>query len=154
MTRSRHDFRLTWIALAAVVGLLSVVGDASASTGSGARRSGALACCLKRVCTVCCCIPASASLLPETTERSVAVSPRGGALATSARPCDCRSGEPAAPASRQESRSSEDRADQDQSVSVSLTIHSPTSVTFGRLILPTASAPKSPLYLSTARLLI
>jgi hypothetical protein len=37
---------------------------------------------------------------------------------------------------------------------VQLNVHAPSAVAFVRLILPTASPPKSPLYLSTARLLI
>jgi hypothetical protein len=154
MTGLRYHFRLTWIALAAIVGMLSVVGDASASTTSGAPQNGARACCLKRVCTVCCCTPASASSGLSTTARSVALPSREGSFSSPARPCECRSGEPASPASRHESRPSDDRADQMHGESVELNVRGPTAVTFARLILPTASPPKSPLYLRTARLLI
>jgi len=110
MTDLRHHFRLAWIALVAIVGILSFVVMPRRPTTSGPPRNGARACCLKRVCTVCCCTPASASSAPSTTERSMALTPRGSGLSTPARPCECRSSEPGAPASRQESRSSEDRA--------------------------------------------
>jgi hypothetical protein len=154
MNGLRYHFRLTWIALAAIVGILSVVGDASASAASAAARNVASSCCVKRVCTGCCCSPESGSTAPLATERSVAVRPSEGGLSTPSRPCECRSSEPGSPASRDESRFSEDRADQASGESVSLNGHVPAAVTFTRHNLPTASPPKSPLYLRTARLLI
>ena len=154
MNGLRYHFRLTWIALAATVCMLSVMGNASASTTSGAPQNGARVCCLKRVCTVCCCPQASASSAPLTTGRSVALPASGGSLSTPARPCECRSSEPGAPDSRHESRTSEDRSDQSHGESVQLNVHAPVAITFAQLILPTASPPKSPLYLRTARLLI
>jgi hypothetical protein len=154
MTGFRFHFRLTWIALAAIVGMLSVVSNASASATSGASQNGARACCLKRVCTVCCCPSASASSSPLTAGRSEALLSTEGRFTAPARPCECRSSEPASPASRHDSRSSEDRADQTSGESAQLNVYAPTAVTFARRNLPTASPPKSPLYLRTSRLLI
>jgi hypothetical protein len=153
MTDSRHHFRLSWIALAAIVGMFSVAGDASASGTSGGPRNDARACCLKRVCTVCCCTPASASSGALTTGLMVALTPQGSGLSAPARPCECRSSEPGSPGLRHESRSSEDRADQALGKSALLNVYAPTAVT-SWLKLPNASPPKSPLYLRTARLLI
>jgi hypothetical protein len=153
MNGLRYHFRLIWIALAAILGMSSVVGNASASTTAGVPKNGSLACCLKRVCTVCCCTPAPASD-PSKTERSMALPSSESGLYSSARPCECRSGGPGSPASRHESRSSEDRHDETQGEPVDLSVHVPTAVPFARLMVPTANPPKSPLYLRTARLLI
>jgi hypothetical protein len=154
MTDLRHSFRLTWLAVAAFVGMLSVVGDASGSTVSSAPRNRVRHCCLKRDCTVCCCTPASASSGPFTTGRSAALLSGRIAFSTPAGPCECRSSEPGAPASRQESRSSLDRAGQGHGASIHLNVHAPAAVAIARHILPAASPPRSPLYLRTSRLLI
>jgi hypothetical protein len=154
MTCLPHYFRQSWIALAAVIGMLSVVGNASASTRNFAPQNGTLACCLKRICTVCCCPPASASSGPLTTGRSVALLSREGSFSSPARPCECRSSEPGSPASRQESRSSEGRGDEVHGEPVQLNVLAPTAVIFARPVAPTASPSKSPLYLRHARLLI
>jgi len=84
----------------------------------------------------------------------VAIPSGGAGLAVPDRPCECRSSDPAAPTSEPESRSSEDRSDHVCGDSVGLTLDAHPAITFARLILPTASPPKSPLYLRTSRLLI
>jgi hypothetical protein len=154
MTDLRQHFRWLWIALAAMAGMFWTVDDAWASTASGASRKVADACCAKRVCAGCCCAPASASTRSEVPERSEALLSMGAALTTPAQPCECRSSEPVSPASRQESRSYEDRAGQSRSESVDFAVHAPASLTLAYLISPTSIPPKSPLYLSIARLLI
>jgi hypothetical protein len=86
--------------------------------------------------------------------RSVAFLSKEASFSTPVRPCECRSSEPVSPASRHESRSSEDRADQPHGESVQWDVDVSAAVTFAQLNLPIANAPKSPLYLRTARLLI
>jgi hypothetical protein len=154
MTRFRRYLPLTWTALLATSAMLSVVGDASASSTSGLAPNGARACCLKRACTVCCCTPASAGSAPLTTRRSIALTGSAGSLSIPARPCECRSSEPAVPASSQESRPCEVRDGHAHGAAANLGIRAPVTLTFARLVQTTASPPRSPLYLRTARLLI
>jgi hypothetical protein len=156
MALFRHHSRLAWVAVAAIMGMLSVAGDASASTADVAPRGDIRSCCAEGRCTVCCCKPAEAPPRPRPADRSAALPSKGGDIAAPARPCECRSSEPATPAPKPESRSSEGRGDQarGEPVDPALDAGPPPAATFARLILPTSSPPKSPLYLRIARLLI
>jgi len=154
MTDIRLNFRRPWFALAAIMGMLSVVSDASASM-KPAPRNASRSCCLKRVCTACCCESASVPTRRETAERSVANRPNGAGLASSpALPCECRSNDPAAPAQKPESRSDDHRSDRDRDDTVDPTLDSPPAIPFVRVTLPAASLSKAPLYLRTTHLLI
>src|SRR5436305_74573 len=64
MSLIRRHTRLPLIAFLAIVGLSSMVGAANAAPAGSATR----ACCLKRVCTVCCCKPSGSSTLPQQVE--------------------------------------------------------------------------------------
>jgi hypothetical protein len=154
MTDIRLNFRHPWFVLAAIMGMLLMVSEASAST-KPAPRDASRSCCLKRVCTACCCEPASVPTRRETIERSVANRPNGAGLARSpALPCECRSNDPAAPAQKPESRSDDRRSDRDRDDTVELTLDSPPAIPFVRVTLPAASLSKAPLYLRTTHLLI
>jgi hypothetical protein len=152
MTRLRQHLFASAVAIAAVAGMLSAAGEASASTASGTARNDSRGCCAKRACTGCCCEPATAQERTETTQ-TVVLSSRRGSLAIPARSCECRRGEPAAPASRQESQTSESRADLGQGEPVDLTTQAAPLTGENPGILR-AEAATSPLYLSTARLRI
>jgi hypothetical protein len=151
MTNARQHLRLLSIAFVAIMGVLSTVGDAKASNTTGASLR---ECCLKRICTVCCCEPTSGSSLPETVWQTSAQPSTAVGLRPATFPCECRSSDPATPDSRHESRSVGERTEPDCGESVDLTFPTPAAVTLARLILPNASATNSPLYLRTARLLI
>ena len=154
MTDIRLNFRHPWFALAAVIGILLVVSDASAST-KPALRDTSRSCCLKRICTACCCEPASVPTRRDTAEHSVANRPSGAGLASSpAFPCECRSNDPAAPAQKPESHSDDHRSDRDRDETVDPTLDSPPAIPFIGVALPVASLSKAPLYLHTTHLLI
>jgi hypothetical protein len=152
MTDRRHIFRLSLLALVAVAGMLSVVTDASASTPKRSSANSTDACCLKRVCTVCCCESASAS----ATRKTNSTLPRGEASLASrpAPPCECRSGDPVAPAPRPEPRPTDPRPERDRGAPVDLTLDSPRSATFATVVPPASGLSKAPLHLRTTRLLI
>jgi hypothetical protein len=149
MTSLRPHPRFPWIALAAFVGLLSVVGEASACSdkpASKATRSCGSAC----PATACCCESPS----PESTDLSTAPRPVGVNLSVPYAPCECRPGGPTDPASKPESTSSERRSDHDRVESVDVTIEAHPAIASARIVLPAESPPKTPLYLRTSRLLI
>jgi hypothetical protein len=151
MAVQRLQLRLPWVALVAIMGMLSVAGEATAGTVNGASRE----CCIVRTCDKCCCDAPSTSSPPATTNRPSAHPSDRANLTTPTRPCECRSGEPAAPAPKPASRSSESRGDQARSNSFARSVDAPAPAdVFARLLLPTGSPPKTPLYLRTARLLI
>lgn len=153
MTASHHHFRLSTVVLAAIVGMFSAVGEASASSpktdGQGAGR----ACCLGRVCAKCCCPPASkVSGLPSSGQ-SANVSLGSSRLSTPAPLCGCRPGSPNSPASDEEPRPSETRQDQIAGHAAQPTVESVPAITLVRVVLSPAVPPKAPLYLRTSRLL-
>ena len=151
MTDFRHRLRFSLVALAAVVGVLSVVSDVSASTVNTASRNGARACCLKRACAVCCCEPASPSLAGRPIYLE---SDEAGFTERTAPPCECRSGDPAAPAPKPGTRIDHHRVDRPRGGPVVLTLEVPSANPFARLIKPASRLSQAPLHLRTTRLLI
>ena len=83
MTRWTKELRLALIALAAVVGMLSVAADARANGGTSARRASTGSCCAKRVCPAGCCKPALADSRPASSEQPAAVLARTVSLTDS-----------------------------------------------------------------------
>jgi hypothetical protein len=154
MTALRHHLRLSWIALVAIVGILSTAGGATASVSKTDTQGPGRACCIGRVCAKCCCPPASGVSNLPPTERSATVSPVGARLSTPAPLCECRPGGPDVPASKSEPRSSENRDDQVRALTAELIVETRPAITPVHIVLSPAVPPKSPLYLRTSRLLI
>jgi hypothetical protein len=153
MTAFRHHPRLPWFALTAIVGMLSMVGEASASTVKGATQA-PKSCCVVPPPSDCCCCPAKAKPLIPAIELSAMFPTDEARLSAPAIPCECRTDEPADPYSKPESRTPEqgsERASEEQ-VGSSFVLHPSTA--FARFVPPTGNPPKSPLYLHTTRLLI
>ena len=149
MISLRRHFRLPCIALVAIVGTLSMVGEVSACTVKAAIKA-TRSCCAALPVSNCCCEPSSS----ESATPASVVSLTNHGLSTSTVPCECRRGDPTESAPKPESPSSERRSDQDRGESVDLTFETHSSITFARLILPPGCLPKIPLYLRTSRLLI
>jgi hypothetical protein len=136
---------LSWIALAAMLGVLSLAGDATAASP----REDACACCPVRKLARCCCEPTTAPTRSGAVERSRTIAP-----GDDARPCECRPDAPASPASRQEPRAPQTRVDRGDG-SVNPPCPAVASTTFDdRPGGPTAVPPKTPLYLRIAHLRI
>ena len=70
MTGFRYNFRLTWIALVAMMGTLSVVGNASASAASGAPQK-LYPCLLPQTRLHRLLLPASVFLIQSLDERAI-----------------------------------------------------------------------------------
>lgn len=149
MTGLRHHLRLPWFVLAAIVGMLSVAGEASACSIKAASKA-ARSCCTSAPASACCCETPG----PGSSHLSRAPSLIGNSLAVPNPTCECRPGTPGDPAPKPASPSSERRTDQGRVESVDLTHEVPPSLTFARIVLPANSPPKTPLYLRTSRLLI
>jgi hypothetical protein len=153
MTAFRHHPRLPWFALAAIVGMLSMVGEASARTMKGTADA-PKSCCVMPPPSDCCCCPAKAKPLVPAIEQPAA-SPTGEArLSVPAVPCECRSDEPADPASKPESRNLEQRPERTGEKAADSPFVTVPSTRLALFVPPTGSPPKSPLYLRTTRLLI
>jgi hypothetical protein len=71
-----------------------------------------------------------------------------------ARPCQCRSSEPSPPASRDPSRSIQQRTGRDPGSATRFTVFAPAAPSPTRAVPCTPSPPRAPVYLRTARLLI
>src|SRR5258708_2063011 len=110
MTAFRHHPRLPWFALAAIVGMLSMVGEASARTVKGATRAPRWGGVVPRPWE-CCCGRAKARPLTPAIELWAMSPPEGAGLSAPAVPCECRWDEPTDPASKPESRTDEQRSD-------------------------------------------
>jgi hypothetical protein len=144
MTRHLSDIRLPWIALAAIVGLLSAAGEASAADK-------ACKCCVKQGCSMGCCGQPGTRSAAETAMPPVAVAlVRVDLTSLPADPCACRSGEPAEPASEPETPAS----DQDQAGSVGLPLEPSRLAVFTPVSAPASGLSRAPLLLNTTRLLI
>jgi hypothetical protein len=153
MTDLRHHFRLPWIVLAAILGLFSIVGEASASTPTATPRNSARACCIGRVCSACCCVPADAVSSPAAVKKSVVI-PARPTLTSPVPLCECRPGGPTSPASKTEPCSFEDHSSQASATPPEMTVEHRPAITLVWIIPSTGNPPKSPLYLRTSRLLI
>ena len=154
MVRPASDFRLAVIALFAIAGMLSFAGDGRAdSAGSAISRSGR-SCCASRVCPAGCCVRGG-----EARRSGLNAPPVAGVsrktLASTDRSCDCGPSEPATPAAaRQESRSLKNWPGTDFGIPASLLITTNHLGLLRRVVEPAPRPPKTPLYLTTVRLLI
>lgn len=144
----RTHLRHCLTALAAVVSAAGTV--AAAETPAKAVR----ACCVKRACAVCCCGPVGGSPRAAAAEASLALFSPETTLAPGSRPCECRSGQPQAPASRPDSRTSDERTSRDRCEPLELPIVQVPVLVSAHFASPVLRPPDSPLYLLNARLLI
>jgi hypothetical protein len=154
MTDFRRYFRLTSIALVAIVGVLTVVNDAAAGTREGNGKRG---CCVQPVCSGCCCGPASMTARTDSTNASAVQTSTARRLLSPVTPCECRSSEQPASAPKPELAAKRSRSDRDpvgpvQGTLETLSCGLPMPVQFP--ICDGFFRAKSPLYLRTARLLI
>ncbi len=157
MAKLPLQHRLLWIALAAVVGMVSLPGAASAclTKQANAPRS----CCASRPASACGCCTTEASP-PASVDAPLAESASSLVTATvhEARSgsCECRANDPASPSGprpaerRAEKRSEFDRYDSFSNHSAPLQVRVPLA----RLLMSNAVSPKSPLYLRISHLLI
>jgi hypothetical protein len=156
MSRSRHHFRPIWVALLAIVGMVSVADVASACTTKPA--SAPRACCTNRPPSECgCCTPGET--LPTSGVAShvdaIVSSPARVLFQAPSPSCECRASAPAAPTERPAQRTSSERSEVKTFDSLAAVIAVlKASPSLGRLLLPNESPPRSPLYLRTSRLLI
>ena len=153
MNGVRSNFRLPYLALVAVVGALSLAGDASACSTMRANKASS-ACCVGGGQSACCCESIKTELPLESSGRTLVRSTNGAGHFTPAPSCGCRSGNSNEPAPKPESPTSRQRTDRDRVESHEPTVHVNRTVTITRLILPSASPPATPLYLRMSRLLI
>ena len=151
MSSNRPLVRWLWVALVAITGLFSAVGEASACSTQPPR-----SCCAGSASRSCGCCPGGATHSPRsTTDR---LSPPVRAQAEARIPgytCECRSQDPAAPGPNKESRSHQERSDEGRIDTLALAF-APTAALTARAhpVSHPLDPPKSPLYLRVARLLI
>ena len=148
MTGPGYPLRLPSLVLAAIVGMLSAAGEASACSAlrAGKPISG---CCARRAQSACCCQAKTVKSRPESSRHTL------GGIGSSAEEaaCVCRPGAPADPAPKPRSPSDERRTPQDRTGSVEPTNELYLAIAFVRLVPPTESPPGAPLYLRTSHLL-
>jgi hypothetical protein len=155
MLNIRYNQRLVTIAFMVIVAALSLVSECSASSPGEATSSGSRACpMIGSSCTVCCCDPVSAPMSPAPIATNLSASPTDQTVRTPVLPCECRSSDSSTPASSPATRVTENRAGQDRVELLSLPSLVPVATFSARFDLPAASAPKSPLYIRNARILI
>lgn len=155
--RLRH-VRLGWIALVAIVGVVSSSENAAAGTmaaecGSDQR------CCVSRPMSACCTPSAPSQVETSVDSADPEIVDRApnhtASLSPNVHPCECRASDPAAPASEPERRCPERRQGGDQSLDCKdrhAPTERPTPLTTS-LVTPGSSPPRTPLYLRTSRLL-
>jgi len=149
MPRLRPDLRLSWVALAAIVGLLPLAGEASASAAGNAS-----SCCAKHACPMMCCQKPCTPSGHEAARPLVAVAlVRGGLVSLPAVPCECRSDDPAESAPKPETPTSNHRSEQDNR-SIDLSIDSSRPAVSVAHRTPAFGLSRAPLLLNTTRLLI
>jgi hypothetical protein len=156
MTNHCNHFRLHWVALMAIVGMLSVVSGVSASTTGGSFDTSTAGCCVNNASLCCCCEPTGMASRPALAERSVPLAMKPGRLAKPAGSCECRSSEQPAPDRTPEQPPSARRSDRDRGESIDGPdfVTDSSSRVLARLLLYVAVPPNSPVYLRNARLLI
>ena len=144
MTKLRHHLQHFGIALAAMAGMLSIVGEVSACSDT-ASRAATRSCCTANVASCCCESPGT-----KTTD----VSPVENNLSVPFAPCECRPGVPSDPAQKPGLPAPERRSDQYRSNAVKVTFEVRSAIVLIRIAPPTLGPPGSPLYLRTSRLLL
>jgi hypothetical protein len=154
-TLQRQLFRLLGVALAAVLGSVSLAGEAVAGTSGRDRAAGMMrdGCCCVMAASGCCCeSPASVKQEDASPVSAVAVrieTPR------SMPTCQCLSGEPAQPSQRPVRRGAISRADGRSALETGTPLGDRSSTSSHAFRPePTASPPKSRIYLHTSHLLI
>ena len=155
MARPFHHFRLTWIALTAILGAMSWAGEASAC-GSNDSTKAARSCCVDRpVAGECdCCGSSDAEVVAKPGTPSVAPASFEPSLASSQQDCSCRSDQPSAPASKSESRPVQTRADQDCGSDVAFVVVQCRSTAVISRRACSVYAPALPIFLATSRILL
>ena len=154
MTRRSNDFQLALIALLAMAGMLSFSGVASAETAGTAAHQANRSCCANRVCPPGCCAPRGNSTRSGSNGQWAAKASRASAFLSGDSSCECRSSELASPAARSGSKSVDRLPGLDRGEVVSRSILPAELGRPTRLIEPDPWPPKSPLYLTTERLII
>jgi hypothetical protein len=149
----RSNLRLPYFVLAAIVGMLSVAGEASACSTKRASTAPS-ACCVGGGQSACCCEAKKTELPLESSGRTLARSTNEASHFTPAPSCECRSGNSNEPAPKPESPAPRHRTDQDRVESPEPIVDVNRAVAIARFILPSASPPATPLYLRTSRLRI
>jgi len=152
MTHRLNDLRLALIALGAVVGILSFGRDATAQSTASTARTAVRTCCSRRICPAGCCAPGKTASPSRTRDQAPSLLTAG--LTRTPSSCDCDSDEPASPASRRESAPTGSRSFEHLSEVASHPIPGTSVGLVNRLSEPDSWPPRSPLYLTTARLLI
>ncbi len=156
MHSARRHLRPFWVALLAIVGMLSVADVALACTTKPA--SAPRACCAERPPSECGCCT-SGETLPSSGVAShvdaVVSSPARVLYQAPSPSCECRASEPAAPSERPAQRMSTERSEVKgfETFATLAPAHRRTP-SLSRLRLPNESPPRSPLYLRNSRLLI
>lgn len=156
MLSARHHLRPLWVALLAIVGMVSVADVASACTTKPV--SAPKACCADRPPSECgCCTPGEtrpSSGVASHVDSFVTSPARVLSQAPSAS-CECRASVPAAPSERPAQRTPTEQSEVKtlESLATVAPVVRPLP-SLARLLQPNESPPKSPLYLRTSRLLI
>jgi hypothetical protein len=157
MIRSYHHPRPLGIALAAVLGMLSVAGGASACEAKRATKA-LPSCCVGGPSGTCggCCGPAEAEApaVPTAVGRSVEPAAIEIGHAVPSRSCECRSDEPAPLAPRLEPRPSPGRPDHDRASVVAFSFEGCGAAGSIPPVARVSGPPHTPLYLRMSRLLI
>ncbi len=148
MSVIRSQLRLTSIVLAAIAGMVSLTGEATACSAKAAR-----SCCTGSSGPACCCEAGKPVSAPRSIERFSVGMPRGTGRLLAADPeCECRIGGPTEPATRPRSARPEVRPDSSPArIFESIPEFRPT-IPLVAVVPPTGSPPGLPLYLRASRL--
>jgi hypothetical protein len=156
MTTRRPSSNILFIAFAAIVGMLSFADVTSACSTKPV--SAPKACCASRPSSDCgCCGDSLKHSTSLGSSRAGAILPTASEHLSraSAPSCECRASEPAAPGERPAQRASSDRFEAATGETLpAFSLEVRPSPAFGHMLQPNQSPPKSPIYLSTSRLLI
>jgi hypothetical protein len=153
MTRLLRDLRAFGIALAAVAGVLSVSGTASACS-AGAAGKATSSCCTARPDTACGCCGEAVDVPSPAVGTRVDSHHEAGSRVIPAGRCVCRPERPPVPAGAPQSRPAERPSERlfDGAITVDAAPASAARLRSSPLS-PSGSTPDAPVYLRTARLL-
>jgi hypothetical protein len=160
MALLRRIPRASWVALAAIAGLLLAAEDASACAAKGTSAK-IRSCCISRPANECGCCSSTTPLTSTGTaiagfarfERTLPIAQLPAP--TYGSPCECRSSVPTEPAPAPSRNSVEQRTEQRRAeLSVPPVTHDRPSASFAAIDLQCGDLPQFPLSLRTTRLLI
>jgi hypothetical protein len=155
MTGTRRRICLSWVAFAAIGGVLSTPSKAVACTSQEVSPSAQDCCVLHPTPHGDGQGPVEAVSRPQFAGQLLASPTSGACLGLPLCTCECRrAGDPAAPSPKPVSRPSQQRSDQAPSEGVPLAAATRPAITLVRLLPPTRGLPKSPLYLRIEHLII